>query len=64
MAQYMAQNGMIAFTFDNPEFRKHGALPLYGLRKEAYFEHCSVDAPDYSFREEPSIRFLKKCFSM
>ena len=64
MAQYMARNGMVAFAFDNPEFRKHGALPLYGLTEEAYFEHCSVDVPDHSFREEPSIRFLKKCFSM
>lgn len=50
--------------YADPEFRKHGALPLYGLRKEAYFEHCSVDAPDHSFRKEPSIRFLKKCFSL
>ena len=38
------------------------ALPKYGLSEEAYFEHCYVDAADHSFREEPSIRFLKKCF--
>lgn len=38
------------------------ALPKYGLSEEAYFEHCYVDAAGHSFREEPSIRFLKKCF--
>ena len=38
------------------------ALPKYGLSEEAYFEHCYVDAADHSFREEPSIRLLKKCF--
>lgn len=38
------------------------ALPKYRLSEEAYFEHCYVDAADHSFREEPSIRFLKKCF--
>ncbi len=38
------------------------ALPKCRLSEEAYFEHCYVDAADHSFREEPSIRFLKKCF--
>lgn len=38
------------------------ALPKYRLSEEAYFEHCYVDAADHSFREEPSIRCLKKCF--
>ena len=50
--------------YADPKFRKHGALPLYGLTEETCFEHCSVDVPDHSFREEPSICFLKKCFSM
>ncbi len=40
------------------------ALPKYGLSEDAYFEHCYVDPGDHSFREEPSIRLLKKCFQL
>lgn len=39
-------------------------LPKYGLSEESYFEHCYVDAPDHSFRAEPSIRLLKSAFDM
>lgn len=39
-------------------------LPKYGLSGEDYFAHCNVDAPDHSFRAEPSVKLLKKCFSL
>ena len=42
----------------------HGDLPKYGLSEESYFGYCYVDAPDHSFRKDPSISFLKKCFEL
>ncbi len=41
-----------------------GTVPLYGLSlKTLYEEWCHVDAPDHSFREEPSMRLLEKAFA-
>lgn len=34
--------------------------PKYGLSQASYFEYSNVDAPDHSFRREPSIPFLQK----
>jgi len=41
-----------------------GKVPLHGLTAETYQSWCYCDAPDHSFREEPSIRLLKKCFNL
>lgn len=40
----------------------HGTMPLYGLTDEAYFHWHYVDAPDHSFRGEPSMALLKAAF--
>ncbi len=43
---------------------KKGAVPLFGLsEKELYEDWCHVDAPDHSFRPEPSMRLLTKAFA-
>ncbi len=42
---------------------QEGPLPPYGLSHEDYFAYCHVDVPDHSFREEPAIRLLKRCFA-
>lgn len=39
-------------------------MPKYGLSSESYFEHGYVDAPDHSFRAEPSVKLLKLAFGM
>lgn len=39
-------------------------LPTHGLSPETYFEYTNTDAPDHSFRKEPSIRLIKKCFGL
>ena len=39
-------------------------LPKYGLSGNSYFDYCTVDAADHSYREAPSIHLLKKCFGM
>ena len=39
-------------------------VPDKGLSPEAYFEYTCTDAPDHSFRKEPSLMLLKKCFGM
>lgn len=36
--------------------------PKFGLSADAFFEFTNTDAPDHSFREEPSIALLKKAF--
>ncbi len=38
--------------------------PMYGLSDESYFEYSNVDAPDHSFRREPSVMFLKRVFEL
>ncbi|MBE6568307.1 MAG: hypothetical protein E7657_06585, partial [Ruminococcaceae bacterium] len=38
--------------------------PMYGLSDDAYFEYSNVDAPDHSFRKEPSVAFLTRCFGL
>lgn len=39
-------------------------IPLYGLTHDGHFEITNCYPPDHSFREEPSIRLLKKCFGL
>lgn len=41
-----------------------GDIPLYGLTHDEHFELTNCYPPDHSFREEPSIRLLKKCFGI
>lgn len=49
--------------YSNPDERaKDYFPPLGGLTADEYFEYTNTDAPDHSFREEPSIRLLKKAF--
>ena len=49
--------------YTNPESRSKQYLPpLSGLSGEGYFEFTNTDAPDHSYREEPSVRLLKKAF--
>ena len=51
--------------FTDPAARKHhGDVPLYGLSHETYFDYTNTDAPDHSFREVPSVAFLKKHFGL
>lgn len=50
--------------YSDPSSRNHhGNLPNYGLSGSQYFDWSYVDAPDHSFRAEPSIRLLRKAFS-
>ncbi len=45
----------------DPESRSKTYLPpKAGLSATEYFEYTNTDAPDHSYREEPSIRLLKK----
>ncbi len=39
-------------------------LPDHGLTLEEYYAHCYVDAPDHSFRKEPSLTLLKHAFEI
>lgn len=41
---------------------KHGNIPLQGLSVDTHFEWSYTDAPDHSFRKEPSLRFLNRVF--
>lgn len=38
--------------------------PMYGLSDETYFAYTNTDAPDHSFRKEPSIALLKKALQI
>ncbi len=42
----------------------HGEIPLKGLSVQSHFDWSYTDAPDHSFRKEPSVSFLKKCFGL
>ena len=42
----------------------HGDMPLYGMTEEEMMDFNYVDAPDHSFRQEPSLALLKKAFGM
>ena len=51
--------------YSDPASRIHPEeMPKYGLSSESYFEHGYVDAPDHSFRAEPSVKLLKLAFGM
>lgn len=43
---------------------KHGTVPRYGLDIDGYFEWNYCDAPDHSYREEPSILLLRRAFGL
>jgi hypothetical protein len=43
---------------------RHGKVPRYGLSGKEYLDWNYCDAPDHSFRQEPSIRLLKKAFGL
>ncbi len=40
----------------------HGEIPLYGLSEEDHYKWSYTDAPDHSFRKEPSLALLKRVF--
>ncbi|MBQ7386786.1 MAG: hypothetical protein IJW03_01330 [Clostridia bacterium] len=49
--------------YSDPDTRCRVYLPPEsGLSAEGYFEYTNTDAPDHSYREEPSISLLKKAF--
>ena len=49
--------------YSNENSRKyHEKLPRFGLSSEEFYLWSYCDAPDHSFREEPSIKLLKKAF--
>ncbi len=51
--------------YQEPASRHHeGELPKYGMSLEAYYAACYVDAPDHSFRAEPSLALLKDAFHL
>ena len=38
--------------------------PAYGFSSDTYFEYTNTDAPDHSYRAEPSVLLLKKAFGL
>jgi len=43
----------------------NGNIPMYGLSSEDFYKKYSyVVVPDHSFRKEPALKLLKKCFGM
>ena len=38
--------------------------PKYGFSEDTYFEYTNTDAPDHSYRAEPSVKLLKKAFGL
>ena len=51
--------------YQNEEMRsKTYEPPMHGLSDETYFAYTNTDAPDHSFRKEPSIALLKKAFQI
>lgn len=52
--------------YADPESRKfHGDVPKYGLTFDQFYrDYHYVDVEDHSFRAEPSLALLKKCFGM
>ena len=49
--------------YSSPDVRSKDYFPpIAGLTGEGYFKYTNTDALDHSFREEPSIRLLKKAF--
>jgi hypothetical protein len=38
--------------------------PAYGFSADTYFEYTNTDAPDHSYRAEPSVALLKKAFKL
>lgn len=54
-----------------PKFREASSrlheneqMPLYGLSAEEFFAYTCTDAPDHSFRKEPSLELLRRCFGI
>lgn len=52
--------------YSDPASRPHDREPVpdHGLSPEKYFEYTATDAPDHSFRQEPSLTLLKRCFDL
>ena len=49
--------------YQDPAARSyHGEMPLQGLSEEDHFAWSYTDAPDHSFRREPSLALLKRVF--
>ncbi len=49
---------------DEDSRKYHGSVPRYGLSIGEFYDWSYCDAQDHSFREEPSIRLLKKAFGL
>ena len=62
------ENLSISFypAFADPATRTaHGKVPMYGLtRPQFYKDYSYVVVEDHSFRVEPSVALLKKCFGL
>ena len=58
--------GIGASAFAEAESRNHDEkLPMYGLSSEDFYKTYSyVIVSDHSFRKEPALQLLKKCFGM
>ena len=52
--------------FTDPASRvDRGPIPPHGLSMPEYYaDYCHIYPPDHSFRVEPSLRLLRKCFAM
>ncbi len=51
--------------YQDPATRSyHGEIPLHGLSVQSHFDWSYTDAPDHSFRREPSVAHLKKVFGL
>lgn len=51
--------------YESEDSRKlSGSVPRYGLSAKEYYEWNYCDPEDHSFRQEPSVRLLKKAFGI
>lgn len=52
-------------VYTDPASRTHPEpMPDHGMSIESYFEHSYVNAPDHSFRAEPSLKLLRRAFDL
>lgn len=50
-------------VYQDPATRtKPYVMPDHGLTNQEYFDYNYIDAPDHSFRREPALELLRRCF--